>query len=205
MLAARRGDQLAFGALYDRHGQLVYRYCHRHAVDPAEAEDLMSTTFLEAWRCRERMALVDGSARPWLLGIAKNLTRAGARAHRRHRRALQRFSSQMQDLVQPDHAAVVEDQVDAAVTARTIWMKIALLPRGDREVAELCLLEGLTAAQVAAALGLRRGTVKSRLHRARHRLQGVARTSETAIPAASTEHVRDERLSRVPIGPREMT
>ncbi len=156
VLAVRCGDHAAFGALYDRHGQLIYRYCYRHAVDSAQAEDLLSSVFLEAWRCRERMTLVDGSARAWLLGIAKNVTRTGARAHRRHAQALQRYAA-MTELVYPDHATVVDDQISAAAAARAIWVQIALLPRPEREVAELCLLEGLSTAQTAAALDLREG------------------------------------------------
>lgn len=205
VVAARCGDHEAFGALYDRHGQLIYRYCYRHAADTSQAEDLLSTVFLEAWRCRERMALVDGSARAWLLGVAKNVTRARARANRRHAQALQRYSAAMTELVQPDHAAVVDSQVSAAAAARAIWVQIVLLPLAEREVAELCLLEGLTTAQTASALGLREGTVKSRLHRVRRRLQAVARTSETQTPAAPRGHVRDERAPRAPIDAMEMT
>lgn len=205
VLAARRGDHAAFGTLYDRYGQLIYRYCYRRAADTAQAEDLLSTVFLEAWRCRERMSLVDGSARAWLLGIAKNVTRAGARAHRRHAQALQRYSATMTERVPPDHATVVDDQVSAASAARAIWVQIALLPRPDREVAELCLLEGLTTAQAAAALDVREGTVKSRLHRGRSRLQAIARTGEAPNPAASTGHGGDERAPRPPIEAMEMT
>ena len=203
--AVRRGDHEAFGALYDRHGPLIYRYCYRHGVDPSQAEDLLSIVFLEAWRCRERIAVVDGSARAWLLGVAKNVTRARARAHRRHAVALQRYAPAPDDLVQPDHAPIVDEQVSAASTARALWVQIAQFPVADRQVAELCLVEGLTIAQAAAALGQRKATIKSRLYRVRRRLQSVAHTSEAQVPRAANGHVRVERAPRASIGAKEMT
>ena len=205
VMAVRRGDHEAFGALYDRHGPLIYRYCYRHGVDPSQAEDLLSIVFLEAWRCRERIAVVDGSARAWLLGVAKNLTRARARAHRRHAVALRRYAHAQDDLVHPDHAPIVDEQVSAASTVRALWVQIALFPVAKRQVAELCLLEGFTIAQAAAALGQRKATIKSRLYRVRRRLQSVARTSEAQVPRATNGHVRVERVPRASIGAKERT
>ena len=88
--AARGGDCEAFGCLYDEHVQVVFRFCARRSTDPDQAEDLTSITFLEAWRCRDRMVLVDGSVRAWLLGVAKNVVRNQERARRRHQVALRR-------------------------------------------------------------------------------------------------------------------
>jgi DNA-directed RNA polymerase specialized sigma24 family protein len=69
---------------YDAHALDVFAFCLRRCGDRTEAEDLLSIVFLEAWRCPERAVLVDGTWRPWLLGIASNGLRNAARSRRRH-------------------------------------------------------------------------------------------------------------------------
>ncbi|MEW1960798.1 sigma-70 family RNA polymerase sigma factor [Kineococcus sp. NPDC059986] len=203
--AARGGDQDAFGSLYDRHAQLVYRYCHRHALDPSQAEDLMSVVFLEAWRCRLHIALVDGSARAWLLGVAKNVVRSNARTKRRHAEALQRYTATLEADTVADHAPAIDDRISAASTARLVWTHMMLLPSPERAVAELCLLEDLSVAQAAVVLGQRPNTVKSRLSRARSRLRSVAQTGDIETPRRARGHVGDERTPRAPIETLELT
>ncbi len=61
------GDHAAHGALFDRYGQLVYGFCARRCGDRGRAEDMLSIVFLEVWRCRTWIVLVDESLRPWLL------------------------------------------------------------------------------------------------------------------------------------------
>lgn len=203
--AASRGDQDAFAALYDRHAQMVYRYCWRHSPDPGQTEDLLSVVFLEAWRCRTRMIVVDDCLRAWLLGVAKNVLRTARRNERRYSRALQRYHATMDDSVQEDYAPGVDDHLASLQSARAVWLAISVLPAAERDVAELCLLEDFTVAQAAAALGQKEQTVKSRLRRIRHRLRAVARTGEVQTPASRNGHVRDECPPRTPIEAMEMT
>lgn len=77
----RHGDRNALGELYDEHAQVLYRYALRVTGDWAEAEDVVSVTFLEAWRSREKLHPGGDSLRPWLLGIATNIMRRNARTH----------------------------------------------------------------------------------------------------------------------------
>ncbi|MGH1552796.1 RNA polymerase sigma factor [Streptomyces sp. L7] len=84
----RAGDPDAFGRLFDEHASVVHRHAVRMTGDRGTADDIVSLTFLEAWRLRERVLPGDDSLRPWLLGIATNVTRNTARAARRHRAAL---------------------------------------------------------------------------------------------------------------------
>ncbi|MGW1176358.1 RNA polymerase sigma factor [Kitasatospora sp. NPDC002543] len=87
----RRGDPDVLGELYDEHAQVLYRYALRVTGDWAEAEDVVSTTFLEAWRGREGLHPDGDGLRPWLLGIATNVMRRNARARRRRDLALARL------------------------------------------------------------------------------------------------------------------
>jgi len=67
------GSGEALTALFDRYADAVYNYCFRRTASWHVAEDATATVFLEAWRSRERMAAYDGSALPWLYGIANNV------------------------------------------------------------------------------------------------------------------------------------
>lgn len=86
----RQDDEVAFGELYDRHAPAVMHLCAARLADRRDAEDALFVTFLEAWRRRRRMEVVQGSARPWVLAVATDVvgSRRGA-AMRRHRVALQ--------------------------------------------------------------------------------------------------------------------
>src|ERR1700722_1366383 len=90
-LRLRAGDAEAFGELFDSCAKAVYNHAFRLTGDWSAAEDVMAQTFLEAWRSRERIAADGGSLRPWLLGIATNLTRGQRRASRRQAAALLRL------------------------------------------------------------------------------------------------------------------
>src|ERR1700735_1401433 len=87
---ARAGDADAFGAVFDACAKSVYNHAFRLTGDWSAAEEVMSMTFLEAWRCRDAIAADGGSLRPWLLGIATNVARSQRRAAGRHRAALAR-------------------------------------------------------------------------------------------------------------------
>ncbi len=105
---------------------------------------------------------------PWLYGIASNLIGRHRRAEIRAYRALARTG------VDPIESAPHTDEVDARLAAgveRELASALAQLPRGDRDVLLLFAWADLTYEQVAAALSIPVGTVRSRLHRARRRLR----------------------------------
>lgn len=75
----RLGSSSALGELFDRYADRVYNYCFRQVGSWHQAEDLTSATFLEVWRARERAAAYDGTALPWLYGVATNVCRNATR------------------------------------------------------------------------------------------------------------------------------
>lgn len=185
----RRGDRDALGELYDEHAQVLYRYALRVTGNWAEAEDVASATFLEAWRSREKLHPDGDSLRPWLLGIATNIMRRNARARRRREIALARVPERgsipdfTDDLV--THLADAE-QLHAAHTA------LARLRRRDREVFTLVVWAGLDYAAAAEALGVPVGTVRSRLSRARTRLRELT-DAEARVTRAQPTRAGAER------------
>ncbi|MEU6893074.1 RNA polymerase sigma factor [Streptomyces sp. NPDC046557] len=163
-------DRQLFAEMYDAHARAVYAYAARMSGDRAGAEDIVSLTFLEAWRLRDAL---DGitSHRAWLFGVATNVMRNSRRAARRHGNAMARLPPP--DTVADPAEAVVSRIVDAAEAAAALAV-LGRLRRTDREVLLLSVWSGLSHAEVAQACGVPVGTVRSRLSRARARLRRLA-------------------------------
>ena len=160
-------DPGALAALFDRYGDQIYNHCFRHLADWAEAEDATSSVFLEVWRHRHRVLLHDGSALPWLYGVATNVCRNARRSRRRHLRAVARLP---EPAAEPDHADRVSDRLGSEARMRAVLVQIDALPVREREVLGLIAWAGLSYEQAAVALDIPVGTVRSRLSRARARL-----------------------------------
>ncbi|MGW6013843.1 RNA polymerase sigma factor [Streptomyces sp. NPDC055210] len=200
----RAGDQGAFGELFDAYARAVYNHAYRLTADWSTAEDVMASTFMEAWRLRDRVDPEGGSLRPWLLGIATNTARNQFRSNRRYRRAASAAAAA--ETAVPDHADEVAGRIDDRQRLATALTALAALRRPEREVITLCLGEGLDYEAAAEALGIPVGTVASRLSRARKKLRAVAEAqlsrkgSELTRTAAggAAEKVRGNREGRRP-------
>ncbi|KOG28566.1 RNA polymerase sigma70 factor [Streptomyces resistomycificus] len=163
----RAGDHDAFGDLFDAYARSVYNHAYRLTGEWTLAEEVVSLTFLDAWRLRERVDEEGGSLRPWLLGIATNVTRNTRRAARRHSAAVARLP---RDEAVRDFADEVAGRLDDAARLTVVRTALAKLRRGEREVLALCVWSGLDYRAAAEALGVPVGTVRSRLSRARTKL-----------------------------------
>lgn len=164
------GDPEAFRELFDEHARSVYNHTFRLMGNWSAAEDVVSLTILEAWRLRERVDVgADaGSLRPWLLGVATNVARNVRRAARRHDVALARLPKAE---VVPDFAEEVSTRIDDRQRLAVAMAALAALWKPEREVLALCVWAGLDYGQAAEALGVPVGTVRSRLSRARKKLE----------------------------------
>jgi RNA polymerase sigma factor (sigma-70 family) len=163
----RAGQAQAFGELFDAYSPAVYRHGLRLTGDRLAAEDVVSTTFLHAWRQRASIDADGGSLLPWLLGIATNVIRNLDRRHRRDRDLLARLSPRDEA---PDFADDVAAQLDGERELATLRAALAALRPAEREVIALCVWAELDYASAAQALGVPIGTVRSRLARARRKL-----------------------------------
>jgi RNA polymerase sigma-70 factor (ECF subfamily) len=172
---ACQGEAECFGALFDRHGAAVRAFCARRTGSIDAADDLVSIVFLQAWRRRAEVELIDGNALPWLYGIARRTMQHRWRTALRHRRALERLGSAP---AVPDHADEVAARLDDERHLARLGAAFQRLRPPDRDVLVLCVWQGLTYAEAAVALGVPVGTVRSRLSRARSRLE-----AETDGPA----------------------
>ncbi|MCG6494469.1 RNA polymerase sigma factor [Kitasatospora sp. A2-31] len=168
----RSGDPDAFAELFDGYARAVYNHAFRLTGDWSVAEDVMSATFMEAWRRRTAVDPEGGSLRPWLLGVATNLARNHCRSNRRYRAAA--AAAAALPAAVPDHADEVAGRLDDLRRIAVTLNQLSALRRPDREVLLLCLQEGLEYAEAAEVLGVPIGTVRSRLSRARTKLRKLA-------------------------------
>ena len=158
-----------FAAVFDRHASAVHRYVSRR-VGAVVADDLTAETFLVAFRQRRRYDLSQPDARPWLYGIATNLLHRHRRTEVRQYRALARTGV---DQVAEHDADRVVARVAATAASRRLAGVLAKLPVGERDVLLLVAQEEFGYAEVARALDIPIGTVRSRLHSARKRLRAA--------------------------------
>ena len=179
------GDGRAFSELYERHSQTIYNYLFRRLADWSEAEDLTAVVFLEAFRRRREVVIVEGEVLPWLYGVATNVVRNRRRALWRQRRLLAQLEAQSRETAAPDAAA----RAEAAAQMRGVLERIRRLPRSQQDVLALCVWSELTYEEVAVALGVPVGTVRSRLSRARAAL--------TELPGAPRHTEVEMELERI--------
>lgn len=166
-IAASRDDPNAFAVLYDRYAGQLYRYAYRR-LGPGFAEDAVADTFAAAFARRTCFDAVRGPVRPWLFGI---LARELAGHHRREEARLKAMA-RMSGEAPTDEVA---DRVSADVTAQAmrgpLAAALAALPERDRSVLLLVAWGDLSYDEVAEALRIPIGTVRSRLNRARRKVR----------------------------------
>ncbi len=169
LILAALNDSTSFGTLFDRHFGAVYRFCARR-VGCDFAEDLAGETFRRAYEARHSYDLRQPSALPWLFRIALNLVRDAIRARAAEDRAYAKLRALSRTGTLSD-----EDQVPRSAEARTELARLARLlvaePQEDVNALFLHVWDGLSYVEVATALGVPVGTVRSRLSRLRQRLE----------------------------------
>ncbi|WP_342669539.1 RNA polymerase sigma factor [Streptomyces yerevanensis] len=192
----RAGDENSFRVLFREHGRAVYNHCFRLTGDWSVAEDCVSLVFLEAWRMREKVEPHGGSLLPWLLGIATHVVHHRWRTARRHRALMERMPPPG---LLPDFADEVVDRLEDQERIAAVRTALAQLSRPDREVLALCVWAGLDYAAAAEALGVPVGTVRSRLSRARRRLEKLAQKNldQDTEPAAARRQQTGDRHEAV--------
>jgi RNA polymerase sigma-70 factor (ECF subfamily) len=170
VIAASMADPERFGELYDHLAAEIHRYVARR-VGTTVADDLVSETFLTAFRIRARYDPARSDARPWLYGIATNLIRRHQRTEQAQYRAVARGAADPAGA--PDHAEDVVGRVSAAAHARQVAAVLDRLTAKERDVLLLFAWAQLSYEEIAGALDVPVGTVRSRLNRARQRLRAA--------------------------------
>ena len=164
-----REDPAAFTVLFDRHYDAIAGFLRRR-VEASLADELAAQTFLEAFDARDRYDPSLGDARPWLFGIASHLLSRHRRAESRRWRAFARAAADS-GVATSDGLDAVDARLDASALSATLAAGLEGLRPVERDVLLLHAWAELTYEQIATALGIPIGTVRSRMHRARLRLR----------------------------------
>lgn len=160
-------DPAAFAELYERHAAAVYRWLSRRMG--WLAADLTAETFTRAWLQRDRFRDErDGSALPWLLGIAGRLVADSARHDRVETRARERLGLST-ELIADDDA---RDEVERRLSPRRMLeRRLSELPAHERDAIDLRLIDELAYDEVARRLNIRPAAARLRVSRALGRLR----------------------------------
>jgi RNA polymerase sigma-70 factor, ECF subfamily len=164
LLRCARGDQAAQHALIERHGRYLYGVAYSLTRDEHDAEDLVQETLLAAFRTKFRG---ESSLRTWLVKI---LVRRAGMLRRSRGRGPGVLSLNASETSSESAEATVAGGAGADARLDLSVMLSALSPE-HRQVIVLRELEGLSYEEISACLGIPRGTVESRLHRAREELR----------------------------------
>ena len=160
-----------FNRLHERHFEAIRRYAFRRA--PALADDIVSETFLVAWR---RIDEVPDDERPWLFGVARHVRLNLQRSSRRQHALTERLTGEIAA------SAPAADQASGDAVASTL----SVLSERDREILLLHAWEELNRREIASVLGCSVANVSVRLHRARTRfaaaLAADPRSTESLSP-----------------------
>jgi RNA polymerase sigma-70 factor (ECF subfamily) len=178
---ARDGDVRAYGDLVERYRDIAFRTAYLVTRSAADAEDAAQEAFVKAYYALGRFR-TQSPLRPWILRIVANEARNRVRSARRREGLALRVAEDRPSggaAPSPEAAALDRERDEALLAA------MAQLSEPDRQIITCRYLLDLSEAETADTLGIRRGTVKSRLSRALGRLRQVL--PETLRPLGAAE------------------
>jgi RNA polymerase sigma-70 factor, ECF subfamily len=180
--------------LFERHGRSVYAYCLRQLRDPADAEDAVQATFLNAFRSMQRGVLPD-LEQAWLYTIAGRVCANRRRANMRRRRV--ETPTDLYDVEAEAYVQPAAELVDFSHLAEAL----AALPEQQRKALLLRETEGLAYREIGEALQLSQGAVEQLLFRARRSLaqrltRSVKRTKMGGFGGIQLVRSQRERADR---------
>lgn len=177
----RYGDPEAFAEIYQRYGGMIYNLAYRLSGDREKASDLTQEVFFRAFRHLHRFR-GGSSLKTWLYRVGLN--------HCRSRLSRRRWffvplaeEAPAEGLQLVEKGRNPEQRAMASERGRILHQALARLPLPFREAVVLCDLEGLTYEEIASVLGIRIGTVRSRIARARGKLRVLLEETPEETPS----------------------
>jgi RNA polymerase sigma-70 factor (ECF subfamily) len=166
--AARGGDADAFGHLVRAYQGRLFGLVLMMVREPAGAEDVTQEALLRAYRFLDDFD-VERPFYPWLAAIAVRLSQNWLRQHGRTTR---REGTSLDQAHEPHIADAALNELLSDEQGRRLWLAVAALPSGERTAVTMYYRHEMSIGDIALALGVTSGTIKTLLSRARHRLRG---------------------------------
>jgi RNA polymerase sigma-70 factor (ECF subfamily) len=165
-------DPNHFSVIFERHVADVSRFLTRR-VKPGDVEDLVAETFIAAFRARYSYDQSRPNSLPWLYGVATNIVRHHIRGEARQGRVLSKWKERRRrDLESLDGGLLdANARIDVQSISNQLVRALDTLDPGSREALLLFACEDLSYGEIAEALRIPVGTVRSRVSRARMRLR----------------------------------
>ena len=175
-LAARfvAGDERALEEVYSRWSSLVFTMARRATGNESDAADITQAVFLSAWRGRAGFESAKGSLPGWLVTITRRRIADHWESISRETRKIDAESARMDDEAVAGHA---EESVNRVLIAD----ELSQLGEPQRKIIELAFFQDLTHAQIARALDIPLGTVKSHIRRSLDRLRTRLEVDHVAL------------------------
>ncbi len=164
---AQGGDGDAFGQLYDRYVDLIYRFIYYRLPDRGQAEDLTSETFVRALRRIGTISYQGRDVAAWFVTIARNLVLDHVKSAR------YRMEITTDEFTDAAHGDSTEAQVLATLTNERLLGAVAELSDEQQECITLRFLHGMNVAETAEIMGKNDGAIKALQHRAVKRLHAL--------------------------------
>jgi len=163
IVAVATGDLDAFGPFYERFSRPVYALGLRWLQDAADAEDLVSETFIRAWQQSDRFDGQKGAASAWLFGIARHVALDHWRSRKRH------SAGRLEDAVEPRQ----DRESEAVCQAFDLSLALGRLAPIHQQVLLLTYAHEQTETEISENLGIPLGTEKSRRFNALRQMAGL--------------------------------
>jgi RNA polymerase sigma-70 factor (ECF subfamily) len=158
------GDRAALESLYEKYARAVFGLALRRLGDRGRAEDAVQETFVSIWRAARTYDPARGPGAPWLFAVARNAIVDRSRA---------RSEPPVEVPEEPSSESGPEERAELSWTQWRVHRALEDLPESEREVIALAYWRGLSQSEVAAALGIPLGTVKTRTRSALQRLSQI--------------------------------
>ncbi len=181
-------DRIAFAELFERYHQRVFRSAYVIVHRPEAADDITQLVFVELFSALRRFDL-NRPFLPWLYRIVHNISVDYLKRNRRAGETTPVMDGYLDTLMGPDPDPGPADHAEQSELRRAIWQAMERLPVNQRSVLMLCYYADLHEQEMATALRVRPGTVKSRLHRARQALRDELARGEHALTAEYTRYM----------------
>ena len=169
-----KGDQQAFGQLYDQSSTLLFTLAYRILSDRDEAAELLQEVYLEVWRKIVKYDVGRGSPMAWLVTLTRSraIDRLRSKASRGHRQITDSLEHPLVS-ERADHHPTPQEAREAGELRQLGAKAILELPLPQQQAIEMAFYQGLTHTEIAARLNQPLGTVKTRIKLAMTKLRGA--------------------------------